>query len=382
MHIKFVSLLESPWGGSEELWSQTAERLASSGHKVSASVSHFDHPHARIGELKSRGVEVAMRRNRMPSILTRIQQKAGLVARHDLNEEAVKQWLQERGADLVCFSDGGVANKPQWRKYCAEAGIPYVNVSQANCEGYWLTDDLAEAQWEALAAAQRCFFVSRGNWRLFEQQTGRRLSNAEVIRNPFQVDYGTKPEWHLESGKLKLACMGRLEPSAKGQDLLFQVLALDKWRKRNVTVSLFGSGPMERSLRRLSEMLGIADKVHFGGTTADIAGIWREHHALVMPSRYEGLPLAVVEAMLCHRMVIVTDVAGNAELMDDGISGFVAAAPTVMELEKALERAWMARGELQAMGLAAGRQVRHLVPADPVGVFAERLLNLAQEAKS
>jgi len=382
MHIKFVSLLESPWGGSEELWSQTAERLASGGHVVSASVSYFDHPHVRIGELKSRGVEVAMRRNRMPSILTRGQQKAGLVTRCDLNEEAMKQWLQVGKPELVCFSDGGVANKPHWRKHCAEAGIPYVNLSQANYEGYWLMDDLAEAQWEALAAARRCFFVSRGNWRLFEQQTGRRLSNAEVIRNPFQVDYDTKPDWRLESGKLKLACVGRLEPSAKGQDLLFQVLALDKWLKRSVTLSLFGSGPMDRSLRRLSEMLGIEDKVNFAGTTTDIAGIWREHHALVMPSRYEGLPLAIVEAMLCHRTAIVTDVAGNAELLEEGVSGFVAAAPTLAELDKALERAWHGRGQLEAMGLAAGGQVRHLVPADPVGVFAGKLLHLAKEAKS
>lgn len=382
MRIKFVSLLESPWGGSEELWSQTAERLASGGHVVSASVSYFDQPHARIGELKSRGVDVAMRRNRMPSMLTRAQQKAGLVARRDLNEEAVKQWLREGEPDLVCFSDGGVANKPQWRKYCAEAGIPYVNVSQANYEGYWLTDDLAKAQWEALAGARRCFFVSRGNWRLFEQQTGRRLGNAEVIRNPFQVDYETEPEWPLESGKLMLACVGRLEPSAKGQDLLFETLAADKWRGRDVEVSLYGSGAMERSLRRLAAMLGVEGKVHFAGTTKDVAGIWREHHALVLPSRYEGLPLAIVEAMLCHRAAIVTDVAGNAELLEDGVSGFVAAAPTVTELDKALERAWQARDRLQTMGLAAGQQVRQLVPADSVGVFAEKLLHLAEEARS
>lgn len=379
MHIKFVSLLESPWGGSEELWSQTAERLAKNGHTVDASVSFFDEPHDRLTHLAARGVRVVKRKNRMPSVLTRLKQKTGLMSRSDLNEEAVKTWLRGGEPDLVCFSDGGVASKPQWRRYCAEAGLPYVNLSQANSEAYWLTDDIAEAQAEALSAARRCFFVSCGNWRLFEQQTGRRLTNAEVVRNPFQVDYHERPNWCQETGGLKLASVGRLEPSAKGQDLLFQVLAQEKWRPRDLRVTLFGQGPMERSLRRLAGMLGIESKVRFAGTTKDVAGIWREHHALVMPSRYEGLPLAIVEAMLCHRVPIVTDVGGNAELLEDGVSGFIATAPTLPELDKTLERVWEARSQLRAMGLAAGQQVRRLVPADPVEWFADRLLALAGE---
>jgi glycosyltransferase involved in cell wall biosynthesis len=380
MHIKFISLLGSPWGGSEELWSQAAVRLAAQGHRVSASVSYFDRPHERLTHLSAQGVRIDMRKNLMPGLAIRLQQKLGLVPRLDWNEEALKQWIVEGAPDLVCFSDGGVANRPRWRRYCAESGVPYVNVSQANNEGYWLTDDLAEAQWEALSAAQRCFFVSRGNWQLFERQVGRALANAEVVRNPFQVDYNTAPTWCGDDGPLKLACVARLEPSAKGQDLIFQVLATEKWRARDVLVSLFGSGEMERSLRRLAGMLELEDKVSFAGTTKDVAGIWRDHHALVLPSRYEGLPIAIVEAMLCHRAAIVTDVAGNAELLEDGISGFMAASPTAAAVDDAMERAWQARSKLRTMGLAAGQQVRSLVPADPVGEFAGRLISIAKEA--
>ena len=68
------------------------------------------------------------------------------------------------------------------------------------------------------------------------------------------------------------------------------------------------------------------EKVTYGGFTEDVESIWASHHALVLPSRSEGLPLVVVEAMLCGRPAIVTDVAGNAELIQDGVSGFVAAA--------------------------------------------------------
>jgi Glycosyl transferases group 1 len=57
-----------------------------------------------------------------------------------------------------------------------------------------------------------------------------------------------------------------------------------------------------------------------------------------MPSRYEGLPIVIVEAMLCERTVVATNVAGHSEVIEDGISGFLAHAPTVASVAKALER--------------------------------------------
>ena len=109
------------------------------------------------------------------------------------------------------------------------------------------------------------------------------------------------------------------------------------------------------------------------GFEPNIEGVWSQHHALLLPSRYEGLPLAVVEAMLCGRVCIVTDVGGNAELVEDNESGFVAAAPTVPLLDEAMERAWNRRHEWRQMGQSAARRVRERVSPDPVGDFATEL---------
>ena len=89
-----------------------------------------------------------------------------------------------------------------------------------------------------------------------------------------------------------------------------------------------------------------------------------------------GLPLVVVEAMLCGRLCIVTDVAGNAELMEDGISGFVAPAHTPDLLDQALERAWQRREEWSEIGRQASLAVRRHIPRDPVGAFADDLVSL------
>ena len=130
-------------------------------------------------------------------------------------------------------------------------------------------------------------------------------------------------------------------------------------------------------MRRLVARRGLDGKVAFRGHVSDIRGIWCGHHALVLPSRYEGLPLALVEAMLCGRPAIVTDVAGNAELLEDGVTGFVAAAATARHLGEALERAWARRADWREIGEAAAVAVRRQVPEDPPLDFARRLVEVA-----
>jgi glycosyltransferase involved in cell wall biosynthesis len=176
-----------------------------------------------------------------------------------------------------------------------------------------------------------------------------------------------------------MACVARLEPPAKGQDLLFEVMASEAWRSRPVKLSLFGKGSMEKGLKRLARRLDLEGRVAFCGHAADIEKLWAEHHILVLPSRYEGLPLALVEAMLCSRPAIVTDVAGNAELVEDGNSGFVAAAPTKFHLNETMERAWKMREKWKGMGAKARLIVQAKVCENPAAAFAENLERLAQQ---
>ena len=128
------------------------------------------------------------------------------------------------------------------------------------------------------------------------------LSNAEIIRNPFNVDFHTAQQWpEIDASKeLRLACVGTLHPPSKGQDILLNALSGPLWDDRNWRLTLYGNGPMREILERMSMQLNISHRVSFGGYIAP-EEIWATNHALVMPSRYEGMPLATVEAMLCGR---------------------------------------------------------------------------------
>ena len=86
--------------------------------------------------------------------------------------------------------------------------------------------------------------------------------------------------------------------------------------------------------------------------------------------------LALVEAMLCGRIGIVTKVGGNAEVFDDQVTGFLAAAAAEADVEEALEKAWQRRNQWQAMGLLAAKRIRELVPKDPGAEFAGQLLEI------
>jgi glycosyltransferase involved in cell wall biosynthesis len=373
--IVFVSSMAgSPWGGSEELWSQSAQILASEGVQVGASVHGWLSPHARILELARGGIDVQLRTYR-GSIWRRLCQR--LIPGGNVSQ--LEKFLIQRAPDLVVLSDGGAFNPIGLLEFCASRALSFVTVSHVNNELFWPDDELATRYRKVLPDARRCYFVSEANRALFEKQLGCAVKNAEVIRNPFNVDYNVKLAWPglSESGELRLACVARLHPPSKGHDLLLEALADATWTSRNWHLTFYGEGPMRNSIERMVQNLGLQKKVSFAGHVASVKKIWAENHVLVLPSRYEGMPLALVEAMLCGRTTVATDVAEHSEIIDDGVTGFLADAPTASSIRSALGRLWARRSELQSIGMVAAERIRQLIPADPIRVFTDKIKALA-----
>jgi glycosyltransferase involved in cell wall biosynthesis len=258
---------------------------------------------------------------------------------------------------------------------CARRGLRYASIVQAAAPCIWPDDKFARHVTSGYRGAAANFFVANENVQFTQTQLGCKLPNVRIVRNPCLVPYDTVMPWPTEDGTTRLACVARLDPPSKGQDILFDVLNQPKWRARRLEVTLFGSGTNRETLIGLSEMLEL-ESVKFGGVAPDVQSIWASHHALVLPSRYEGLPLSLVEAMLCGRPSIVTNVSGNTEFLEDNVTGFVAAAPFATFMDEALERAWGRRSEWPAIGAAAAQHIRQVYPRDAAGVFADELLEL------
>jgi glycosyltransferase involved in cell wall biosynthesis len=380
--ILFVSSVnDTPWGAAEELWSCAALELAAEGFAVSASYAAHSPPDPRILNLTECGVEVWFRPMQYP--LGKRAWRALTAPQKSPTTLEVERLVSAKSPEFVVISDGAPFPPLDLLEMCTAKGLPFAIIVHCNQYFWWPADALAERYRAALTAALRCYFVSDANRRIAEKQIGCELPNAELVRNPFNVDFNASPPWPPlgRDGELRFACVGRLDPPGKGQDILLEVLAQPVWATRNWRLHLYGDGENRSGLERWAQRLGLGDRVVFEGHVADVEKIWSLSHVLVMPSRIEGLPLAVIEAMLCGRPVVATDVAGG-EVVDDGVTGFLAEAPTVGCVGNALERFWARRAEAREIGATAAERIRSLVPPDPARVFADKIRVLLRSPQS
>lgn len=119
--------------------------------------------------------------------------------------------------------------------------------------------------------------------------------------------------------ELLLGVVGLLNV-AKGQDVAIRALA--RARHDRARLLIVGHGEMEGELRELSRSEGVHERVTFLGWRRDVPGILRSLDALVLPSRWEGLPYVVLEAMASGTPVLASRVDGARDLIHDGRGGF------------------------------------------------------------
>ena len=370
--IVFITTMAgAAWGGSEELWHGTAKRMRAMGDDVAVSVFEWPQTPAPVRELADLGCEIEFRTMK-PGLLGRLLERRFHKSTGIGIPEVSSKWLKAMAPDLVVISQGYPLEAIAWMQACRKLGIRYASIIQAASEIWWPEDDMLQDLIPAYEGAAGLYFVSKSNHRLMERMCGMSFANASVVSNPWKVDVKENISWPAENSSVDLACVGRMDPRAKGQDVLMEVLAMDKWRERPLRVNFYGSGPCDGSIKRMAEVLKL-ENVRFHGQVSRIEDIWSANHALVLPSRFEGLPLVIVEAMLCGRMIITTDVAGNAEYLTEGENGFIADAPTPHLLDQAMERAWSALPRWREMGERARTDALAVLPADPFAAFEAKL---------
>ena len=170
-----------------------------------------------------------------------------------------------------------------------------------------------------------------------------------------------------------LLFLARLVPQ-KAPDILIEAFARFHRDDPEWALHLAGDGPLAERLEERVRALGLAGSVTFHGTVADPAPLLSRCRIFVLPSRFEGTPNALLEAM-AHRMsCIVSDASpGPLRLIEDGVTGLVVETGSVSALAAAMAR--LARDERlrQELGDAALDRVRDF-SLDRVGPVWDRIL--------
>jgi glycosyltransferase involved in cell wall biosynthesis len=145
------------------------------------------------------------------------------------------------------------------------------------------------------------------------------LPDSEIYVVPNGVDTDVwKPDGPVASkpaGYL-IVCVGRLSRQ-KGQDIAIEALA--NLARPDVTLRLLGEGPAQEELMGLATARGVTDRVEFLGSVSDPDQHLRVADIVVVPSRWDGMSLALLEAMAVGTAIIASDVPGTEILEDAGL---------------------------------------------------------------
>lgn len=138
-------------------------------------------------------------------------------------------------------------------------------------------------------------------------------------------------------GRCRLLFVGRLVQQ-KGVDTLLRAVAAAARHRPGLQLSLIGDGPQREELEQLAVALGIAHRVDFAGwfERADLPDRYRLADVFVLPSRDEGMPNVVLEAMASGLPIVASDVPGTRELVDSGVNGALFPAGDTNALAAAL----------------------------------------------
>ncbi len=247
----------------------------------------------------------------------------------------------------------------------ARAGLPLSFAVQGACflysvHGYHFVGKRAGVRQLARLAERRCnaradltVFVSRHDRDLAER-TGLLRACRDYLVIPNGVDPTGLPWAAGGEHHRRLGFLGRL--SAEKNPLL-ALEVVDRLRADRHRLRVIGDGPLMAAMRRRIAELGLADRVELLGARprAQALAALAECDALLVPSLWEGMPMAPLEAMAIGVPVVASAVGGLTEMIDDGRTGFLVPQPDPSLYARAVRALRDVR--TRARIVAAARQV-------------------------
>ena len=122
----------------------------------------------------------------------------------------------------------------------------------------------------------------------------------------------------------------------KGLDVLLQAWHLVQEQRPEAKLVIVGSGPLQKQLEQMADALGIARSVEFAGLQSDVPGQLHRGLIGILPSRWEGMPNALLEAMASGMACIATRVSGSEDLIQHGENGLLVESENYEEMARAL----------------------------------------------
>lgn len=362
----FISLMNGgAWGGSEELWYQTALYAAKNGYKVGCAFYDWPEKKERADQLQQAGCELYLFSNK-----GRLKRNLAERLQYKLTKRSVRRYAQSlplQAYDMTVINLGYLEIIDHyWKGF-----FPYVKNYSLLFHVHDEQDSIKPSRKALLRKwilhARHNLFASLRIKKFLERNLAIEVPHAATLINPITFTAPeTKPVYPpLVEGDYLFIMLATLDARRKAQDNLIKALSSPKWKSRNWRLQLYGGGESEQKLKALITDLQLQDKVLLKGHTKDVKDALSEAHLLLQMTHIDAMPLAVIEALAMGKPVLVSDVGDMPEWVRENENGWISKNASVEEIDGTLEKAWQNRERWEEMGTASYRLFQEKFPAVP-----------------
>lgn len=221
--------------------------------------------------------------------------------------------------------------------------LPWLKVA----DGTWIDGDLYGLQSAGplvfnmtralLKHIQASIIVLSSRMEHYLQKNAFELPGTMCIPNGVDIDrfQPVAAQLQSEDHAHTVVCVSKLRYE-KGIDVLLQAWRLVHEQVPEARLLLIGDGPLAAQLKKLADALGISASVEFAGLKSDIPEQLHQGAINVLPSRWEGMPNALLEAMACGLTCVATRVSGSEDLIQHGFNGLLVETENYTQMAQAL----------------------------------------------
>lgn len=228
-------------------------------------------------------------------------------------------------------------------------------------------DKLTDPRWWALGAdritnrlSTHVIAVSESTRAFVVENEGVPAARATTVHNGIDLEkFCPRPEqrtaararWNLPADAFVVAGIGRLT-FQKNFPLFLEIAAQIVRTHPQAVFVLVGTGEDDAALRAQAEQLGLGDRIRFLGYVGDMPALWPAIDCLLLTSRYEGLPITILEAMACRVPIVASNLDGMREILRDGENADLVPpgepAPYVERLARLIDQPALASAHAEA----------------------------------
>ena len=309
-------------GGAEQVVMRLAAGMKARGHEV--AIFTLNAPGVYAPEMEAQGIPVVPMHKQGAYDIAVIGRLAKAIRQRRCDVVHTHLW----GAGL-------------WGRLAARlAGVPVILAHEHGMQpwrgtGHFLADRLL------MSVTDRVLFASEQVREDYLARTGAKSGRCLVLPNGVECAPWTETRAEVRAAlgwapqERIVLSVGRLSPE-KGYVDLLQAFTIVSRRLPGVRLVLVGDGEQADALRGLGAQLGLNSQIVFAGRRTDVRRWLAGADVYVQPSRREGLPLAVLEAMAAGLPVVVTRVGDLEQLTREGTLGRLVSAERPQELAEAL----------------------------------------------